>query len=72
MDEYSRMIIEEYCMDHDSAKSRRLYALVRKSYDLYAEYSDSDGAFIEKTIRQEENPEFKAVLEDLNGFMCGY
>ena len=42
MDEYSRILIEEYCMQSDSAKSRRLVKLVRKSYDINAEYTDSD------------------------------
>ena len=28
MDEYSRILIEQYCMDHSSAKSRRLQKLV--------------------------------------------
>lgn len=37
MREYSRVLIEEYCMEHDSAKSRRLEKLERKSYDLSAE-----------------------------------
>ena len=34
MDEYSRILIEEYCRNNDTAKSKRLYRLVRKSYDL--------------------------------------
>ena len=37
MREYSRVLIEEYCMEHDSSKSRRLEKLERKSYDLSAE-----------------------------------
>ena len=48
-------------MRTDSAKSRRLEKLVRKSYDINAEYTDSDAAFIEKAIEQEED----ALLVDL-------
>ncbi|MEO2262922.1 hypothetical protein [Dorea sp. YH-dor228] len=50
MDEYSRIIIEEYCMNHNSAKSKRLYNLVQKSYDINAEFTEGDGLFIEKVI----------------------
>lgn len=41
--EYSRILIEEYCMNHISAKSRRLQKLVNKAYDLNAEYIDAGG-----------------------------
>ena len=34
MQEYSRILIEDYCMSHDSAKSRRLEKLVKMSYDM--------------------------------------
>ena len=33
MQEYSRIPIERYCMEHNSAKSRRLQKLVEMSYD---------------------------------------
>lgn len=36
MQEYSRIPIERYCMEHNSAKSRRLQKLVEMSYDLRA------------------------------------
>ena len=55
MDEYSRILIEQYCMDHSSAKSRRLQKLVEKSYDITAQYTDADGIFIEKMIDQEQD-----------------
>ena len=42
MQEYSRSLIEEYCMEHNSAKSRRLQKLVRLSYDPSAEGTDAD------------------------------
>ena len=72
MDEYSRILIEEYCMKNDSAKSRRLEKLVRKSYDINAEYTDSDAVFIEKAIEQEEDDSLREALKDLNGFMFGW
>ena len=59
-------------MQTDSAKSRRLEKLVRKSYDINAEYTDSDAVFIEKAIEQEEDDSWREALEDLNGFMFGW
>ena len=64
MDEYSRILIEQYCMDHSSAKSRRLQKLVEKSYDITAQYTDADGIFIEKMIDQEQDSGLKKALED--------
>ena len=72
VDEYSRIIIEEYCMNHNSAKSKRLYKLMQKSYDINAEFTEGDGLFIEKVIAQEENHQLKKAFEDLNGFMFGW
>ena len=37
-------------MNHNSAKSKRLYNLVQKSYDINAEFTEGDGLFIEKVI----------------------
>lgn len=37
MQEYSRILIEDYCMKHDSAKSRRMERLVKMSYGMYAD-----------------------------------
>ncbi len=69
MQEYSRILIEDYCMSHDSAKSRRLEKLVKMSYDMYAEGTDSDAVFLEKAINQEKNLELKKALEDLDNFL---
>ena len=70
--EYSRILIEEYCMNHTSAKSRRLQKLVNRSYDLNAEYTDADGLFMEKIIEQEKDPKLKAAFQDLDDFMFGW
>ena len=51
MPEYSRILIEEYCMKHNSAKSRRLQKLVELSYDVAAEGTESDAIFLEKRWR---------------------
>ena len=64
-------MIEEYCTNHDTAKSRRLGRLVKKSYNMYAQYTDSDGIFIERCIEEERNPELREALEDLDKFMFG-
>lgn len=72
MDEYSRILIERYCMSHNSAKSRRLFELVRLSYDVTGEGTDADAIFLEKAIRNEKDPELKAALEDLDSYLFGY
>ena len=72
MPEYSRILIEEYCMKHNSAKSRRLRKLVEMSYDLAAEGTDSDAIFLEKAIAQEKDPELKEALQDLDDFLFGW
>lgn len=72
MREYSRILIEEYCLGHDSAKSRRLEKLVKMSYDLSAVGTDLDGIFLEKVIAQEKNPELKEALEDLDDYLFNW
>ena len=69
MNEYSRILIEEYCMEHNSRKSRRLARLVDMSYDIEAVASDSDAIFLEAVIEQEQNPELKSALQDLSDFL---
>ena len=72
MNEYSRIVIENYCMTHKSAKSRRLQALVELSYDLDAEGTDNDAIYLERAISQEKDPELRKALEDLDDFLFGY
>ena len=72
MQEYSRILIEEYCMEHHSAKSRRLRKLVEMSYDLAAEGTDADAVFLERTIELEQDPALKEALQDLDEFLFGY
>ncbi len=72
MPEYSRILIEEYCMKRNSAKSRRLQKLVELSYDVAAEGTESDAIFLEKAIAQEKDPELKEALQDLDDFLFGW
>ena len=50
MKEYSRILIEEYCSAHKSAKSKRLERLVEASYDLSWEGTDADAIFLERRL----------------------
>jgi hypothetical protein len=70
MQEYSRMIIEDYCSRHNSAKSKRISKLVDMSYDVGAMISDGDALFLEKVIGQEKNLELKEALQELDEFLC--
>ncbi len=72
MQEYSRILIEMYCMEHNSAKSRRLRKLVEMSYDLSAVGTDSDAIFLEKVIEQEKDSELKEAFEDLDDYLFNW
>lgn len=72
MEENSRILIEEYCWSHDTAKSRRLQKLVELSYDITAEGSEADAIFLERTIQREKDPELRRALEDLDDFLYRY
>ena len=50
MNEYSRILIEKYCMEHNSRKSRRLARLVDMSYDIEAVASDSDAVSLKRRL----------------------
>lgn len=72
MREYSRILIEEYCLNHNTAKSRRLQKLVEMSYDLASEGTDADAVFLERAIEQEKDPALKEALQDLDDFLFDY
>ena len=72
MQEYSRILIEDYCMEHSSAKSKRLQKLVELSYDISAEGTESDSIFLESAIEQEKDPALKDALQDLDEFLFGW
>lgn len=69
MDEYSRILIEEYCTTHSRTKKAKLLSrLVKMSYYMDREPSDSDMIQLEELIEMEANPELREALEDLNEF----
>lgn len=70
MNEYSRILIENYIRFHNSAKSRRLQKLLDMSYD-FCEPSDSDALFLEKAIDSEKDVGLRGALEDLDEYLFG-
>ena len=72
MQEYSRILIDEYCLKHNSAKGRRFRKLVEMSYDLAAEGTDADSIFLKRAIEQEKDPALKEALQDLDDFLFGW
>lgn len=72
MPEYSRILIEEYCMSHQKTKkSAFLWDMVQKSYDIAYEPEDCEILYLEQLISRERNQELKTALQDLDDFMCG-
>lgn len=50
MQEYSRIILEEYRRTHKSVRSRRIAELVELSYDVNSYASEADAIFLEKAM----------------------
>lgn len=71
MDEYSRILIEQYCVSHKSKKSGRLWELLELSYCMETEPTDEDAIFLEKSIRSEKKIELKEALQELDEFLFG-
>ncbi len=70
MDEYSRILIEEYCMSHPKTKkSRILKELVEGSYDLEYMPSDAEAIYLENLIAREKDPELREALKHLDDFL---
>ena len=69
MQEYSRIIIEEYCSNHDSKKSRQLKRLVEMSYDRYCEGTEEDAAILVNLISIEKDTELKEAIIDLEDYI---
>jgi len=69
MDEYSRIIIAEYCRSHRSKKSSQLYELLEFSYYMDDEPTEEDSIFLEKIIKNEKDPILKEALKDLEDFL---
>jgi len=71
MDEYSRIVIEQYYMSHKSKKSLQLRDLLELSYRMEVEPTDCDAILLEKMIDGEKNAEMKEALIDLDDFLFG-
>ena len=73
MQEYSRILIEEYCMTHiKTKKSKFLWDMVQLSYSMECETEEWEAIQLEKYINAEKNPELKNALIDLNEFLFCY
>ena len=72
MQEYSRILIEQYCMTHrNTKKSKFLWDLVDLSYSTECEAEDWEALQLQRYINQEKNPELREALEDLDEFLFG-
>ena len=71
MEEYSRIIIEDYCRTHDSAKSRFLRDMLELA-DNFEEPSDPDAIRMERMIEREKNQQLKEAMEDLDNELFGW
>ncbi len=72
MDEYSRIIIEEYCMKYPKTKKAALLLkLVRMSYDVCCIPTDMQMMQLSQLISERKMLIWEA-LEDLYEFMIGY
>ena len=74
MDEYSRIIIEDYCVKYKTdPRFQKLSKLVKRSYKLDAEYtSDAEANFVFDFIEHCADEELRKALIDLDEFMIGY
>ena len=71
MQEYSRILIEEYCVYHPRTKKAKLFSrLVKLSYYMDSEPSDADMVQLEELIEAEKDQNLKTAMEDLNEFFC--
>ena len=72
MREYSRILIEQYCMTHrKTKKSKFLCDLVDLSYNMECEPEEWEALQLERYINLERNPELREALEDLDEFLFG-
>lgn len=72
MQEYARIIIEEYCRSHPKTKKAAfLWDLLELSYTMECEPEEWEMLHLSELISREKNPELQEALEDLNEFLCG-
>ena len=73
MEEYSRILIEEYCMNHPKAKKADfLWEMVHMSYEDACDPEEWQMMYLAQLIARERNAELRTALEDLDEFMNGY
>lgn len=71
MDEYSRIIIEQYYLKHPKTKKAEFLGyMLEKSYDLGYDPEDSEMIKLSQLIDRERNMELREALEDLDDFLC--
>ena len=72
MQEYSRNLIEEYCLSHRKTKKEALLRdLLELSYTMECEPEEYEMIRLEKLIARDKNPEQKEALEDMDEFFSG-
>ena len=72
MQEWSRIVIEEYCTTHQKTKkSRFLWDLLELSNSMECEPEEWEALQLERYINQEKKAELRDALEDLNEFLFG-
>ncbi len=72
MNEYSRIIIEDFCERYKSdPRFKRLARIEKRSYKLDCEYtSDAEACFISDLIEHCTDEKLRDALIDLDEFMC--
>lgn len=72
-EEYSRILIEQYRMEHNSKKRRGFGKLVELFYDISATATHSDAIFLEEKIATEEDLELKKFCRIwMTFYLCKY
>ena len=69
MNEYSRIILEQYCARH---RKRKLARLVELYYDPAAGVTDTDALYLERLIDETEDEEIRSALRDLDDYLFGW
>ena len=74
MDEYSRIVIEEFCEKYKTdQRFKQLAKIVKRSYKIDAEYtSDAEACFVVDFIEHCADENLRKALIDLDEFMVGY
>ncbi|MGB4610722.1 MAG: hypothetical protein WBH77_08900 [Saccharofermentanales bacterium] len=72
MNEYSRILIEQYCWTHKKTKkSSFLSNLLKLSYTMDREPADWEALELVQYIDREKDPKLRDALIDLDEFLFG-